>query len=718
MLVYLLKSGACLGILFLFYKVFLEKENMHVFKRFYLLASLVCALIIPALVFTEYVEVQAPTYTNVQYATTPLEEIKATPPLTAAVLDFAPIFWSIYSIGLLFFGVKFAKNLFEIWKRIRKNLKYKTVRFTQVLLLEKLPPHTFFSYIFLNKQKLEANEIPKEVLLHEETHAEQKHSWDVVFVELLQVIFWVNPFIYLAKQAIKLNHEFLADKAVLQKDINRTTYQNTLLSYLSPASEKKYQPTMANAITNSSYSSIKKRFTVMKKRTSKKAIYVRTLLMLPLMAALLYGFTQTKVIEEFADERENLTIKISSAGILFQEKKVSLFELKSDVKKALINSKENSVAITLVEEVPGGSKVEYLTRFFEHQNIPVQVIKFAESPLSEGTAEGKQILTINITKDGELYINGAPVPYKEADTFIGQALKDGIIVKAEIIIDEKSPKAIVSEMQQILEKHDVPQIDILGPQEAASSLADQEGASKKQITEYNALAKNYNRQLSNKKNIQIYKKDVERLEYLYGLMTQEQKENAEPFPDFPEPPPPPKAAKAPKAAKSPKVKKGSKSDIPPPPPPHAPDFEQEEELMEKQEALMQEQEILMEQQEARLEQEEILIREKAERLEEQEILIQEQDVRMSERSAEIQEIEEEIERSRKGPPTPPTPISPLDHVIAMAKKDAVFYYEGEEISSDKAISIMKKNKDINIDSRATNGSRPVVKLSTAPITIN
>jgi Tfp pilus assembly protein PilW len=69
------------------------------------------------------------------------------------------------------------------------------------------------------------------------------------------------------------------------------------------------------------------------------------------------------------------------------------------------------------------------------------------------------------------------------------------------------------------------------------------------------------------------------------------------------------------------------------------------------------------------------------------------------------------------PPVPPTPISPLDHVVEMAKKNAIFYHEGKEISSDKAIDIIKKNKKINIDTRGSNNKRPVVKLSTEPIVI-
>ena len=215
MLVYILKSAACLAILIVFYKLFLEKENMHTFKRFYLLGALVFSLLVPALVFTEYVDaIPATDIASPALQQAQLSEviINVQPALEADVLDITPFLWGIYFLGLFFFGLKFTRNLYQIFQRIRKNPKHKLVRFTQVLLQEKIAPHTFFSYIFLNRTKFESKEIPEEVLLHEETHAQQKHSWDVVFVELLQVIFWINPFIYLAKKAIKLNHEFLADQ--------------------------------------------------------------------------------------------------------------------------------------------------------------------------------------------------------------------------------------------------------------------------------------------------------------------------------------------------------------------------------------------------------------------------------------------------------------------------------------------------------------------------
>jgi len=69
------------------------------------------------------------------------------------------------------------------------------------------------------------------------------------------------------------------------------------------------------------------------------------------------------------------------------------------------------------------------------------------------------------------------------------------------------------------------------------------------------------------------------------------------------------------------------------------------------------------------------------------------------------------------PPPPATPPNPTDHMIQMAKKGALFYYEDKKVSSDKAIEITKKNKSINTQILGNGSSKPVVKLSTKPITI-
>lgn len=294
MLIYLLKSTACLAIFWAFYKLMLEKESIHHFKRYFLLGALIASLIIPNLVFVEYIEPLQPNTS----AFSPLVEQGAAvtieqPIPQTSVFDWQLLLWIIYGLGVIGFGLRFIANLLRIRLRIKKNPKFKDNFVTKVLLAQTLPPHTFFNFIFLNQQQFEAKNIPHEVLLHEETHARQRHSLDILLIELLQVVLWFNPLIYLFKSSIKLNHEFLADKAVIKKSRDHSQYQNTLLSYLSNGIEDHQSVGIANAIN---YSSIKKRFTVMKTNTSTTSFVLRSFLLLPLTALLLFGFSEKKTI--------------------------------------------------------------------------------------------------------------------------------------------------------------------------------------------------------------------------------------------------------------------------------------------------------------------------------------------------------------------------------------------------------------------------------------
>ncbi len=339
MLLYLLKSSACLAIFLIFYKLLLEKETIHNFKRFFLLLALLVSFIIPAITFIEYIEPTTiidtfvPTFEVTQNTQNiPIEED----------INYLPILlWSLYGLGVLIFGLKFSINLFRITKRIQRNPKYKNRTYTNVLLLDLITPHTFFNFIFLNKDKFETQQIPEEVLLHEEAHAKQKHSLDIIFIELLQVIFWFNPLFYLSKKAIKLNHEFLADRAVLKHGIKPSLYQQLLLAFSSNATE----PTLANAIN---YSLIKKRFTIMKSQTSKKAIWLRSLLLLPLLGGLLFSFSSTQQIEKEMDSvfsnpdsSNELIITLKPDGQFSHNNTIVSIK---DI-KALITSKTNTISI-------------------------------------------------------------------------------------------------------------------------------------------------------------------------------------------------------------------------------------------------------------------------------------------------------------------------------------------------------------------------------------
>lgn len=288
MIAYLLKSSACLVIFMLFYKGFMEKESFHEFKRFYLLGVLVLSFLIPLITFTYYV---GPFNSTDSYSIADQLTAFAQPSagLNATATHLSLALGLVYSLGVLLFAFKFIINLYNIFKKIKQSPKQKSQNIVYVLLSHSVVPHTFFKYIFLNKQQFEMQAIPKEIYLHEQAHARQNHSLDVLLVELLQIVFWFHPLIYFIKKDIKLNHEFLADQAVINKGFNTKHYQKILLGY----SYKNNNTQLASSIN---YSSIKKRFTVMKTHTSKLNMWAKSLVLLPLLAILVYSFSEKKEV--------------------------------------------------------------------------------------------------------------------------------------------------------------------------------------------------------------------------------------------------------------------------------------------------------------------------------------------------------------------------------------------------------------------------------------
>lgn len=280
MLEYLIKSIGCLLASYVFYKALLEQSSLHQLKRWFLLLSPVIALGIPLITFKEYLEVvpSAVVLTGTMTATS-----------STVSMPWETILWTLYLIGVVFFGIKFILGLLRMLLKVRKHTKLKWNSVFLVLLSSPTIPHTFLRYIFFEKTQYSEKTIPKEVMLHERTHAKQLHSLDLIFVELLIVVFWFNPLIYLLRKAMRLNHEFLADQAVINQGFSLSNYQNLLLAYSSHAS----YPRLSNSIN---YSFIKKRFTVMKAKTSKKASWLKVVLLLPLLALMLYGFSSTETI--------------------------------------------------------------------------------------------------------------------------------------------------------------------------------------------------------------------------------------------------------------------------------------------------------------------------------------------------------------------------------------------------------------------------------------
>ncbi|MCP4051557.1 MAG: M56 family metallopeptidase [Mesoflavibacter sp.] len=624
----LLKSSACLAILMLFYKIVLEPLNHNHFKRFYLLAALLLSAIIPFITFIKYVE---PTLDFGIYD----PESMTTPPYFPAELPtiteeqpntFLPtLLWTIYTVGVIVFSTRFILNLIKISSKIKRHQKVKTSIFINVLIEKLAIPHTFFNYIFLNKSAFENNKIPQEVLLHEQAHAKQKHSLDILFLEILQVIFWFNPLLYYIKKDIKLNHEFLADQQVLKSGYHPKAYQNLLLKFSSNQKEL----ALVNAIN---YSSIKKRLTIMNTQTSQRTKWLRSLLLLPILALLLFSFSQTKEVEKSVKPKINvasnanknliktptLTINQNPLSLKLNGKSTSLENLRSDFinlfgKKDVelqINSKGKSLDYSILEKV----------------TVELQGL-YKSTELSHGITINDKTHKVSPNKDYSFNVIEKKKSTQDKQyPMLGMTVFKGNPIYANKKMIRASQVAVTTEKKVLNFKFKVPGKPTV---KVEGNLLNEEAIKYLLDAEEDSTIQYFDIKLEDGSKVPSM---------IVIIRNQSSKNNKKTIP------------------------------LPPPPVAHNATKEQKEKYKKEREEYYKKYKI---------------------------IDGKPTKIPTPSKSKNLKEVPK--------PPKPPKPKSPLNTVVEMAKKGATFYYNNEKITSDKAIKLLKENKNLNISSNTNNG---------------
>lgn len=79
-----------------------------------------------------------------------------------------------------------------------------------------MPTFAFFKYLMWDDSLNLSEEEKKQVLDHEKVHIKQKHSYDIMLMEVLKVFFWFNPFIYLYRNLLEEIHEYEADRTAVK----------------------------------------------------------------------------------------------------------------------------------------------------------------------------------------------------------------------------------------------------------------------------------------------------------------------------------------------------------------------------------------------------------------------------------------------------------------------------------------------------------------------
>lgn len=300
MMTFILKMTICAALLLVVYFFLFEKEKMHRFKRFYLLFSLVFSLTIPLLT----IEFSYPIPFLIEQATTQ-ETITSVTTVqgehTMATSQNPVNFQNILLIGCVFISgillLRFLSNVVGLLVSIRKCEVIGQGSLKLVLVEEDIIPHSFFQYVFVNKHNYQRGVIEIEVLTHEKIHIRQRHSLDILFIEFLLILFWFNPILYLYRDRMKLNHEFLADEGVIERFENVPQYQMMLIT-------KVAQQSNLSLTSDLNYSLTKKRLIMMTKKTSPYVAIIKRLFILPLFLVFTFAFCTKKVSDKQTLEPE------------------------------------------------------------------------------------------------------------------------------------------------------------------------------------------------------------------------------------------------------------------------------------------------------------------------------------------------------------------------------------------------------------------------------
>lgn len=297
MIAFIVKSTVALFVFLAFYHLILEREKMHQFNRFFLLFSIVISVVIPFISFEIVKEI--PVDFSRQIAINQ-QTIKTTIHQTENYKFI--LLWTLYGVITLLMAIRFGTNIWKIFSRIGNSPSVEFKNSKLVLVEEKILPHTFLHYIFINSEDYNKQHIEAELYTHELVHVDQKHTLDILFIEFLKVVFWFNPIFILYKKAIQLNHEFLADQEIVRTYNNVPFYQNLLLK---KGSEKQ----TIYLASNLNYLVTKKRLTMMKKRTSKNTAFLKKIAVVPVVTILMLLLCVKTVAQEVKTEAKNSTSK-------------------------------------------------------------------------------------------------------------------------------------------------------------------------------------------------------------------------------------------------------------------------------------------------------------------------------------------------------------------------------------------------------------------------
>ena len=405
-LAYFLKINVAIALFYAFYRLFFHKDTFFHWRRMALLCFFAISMLYPLLNIQGWIKAHEPMVAMADlYATIILPEQVVTP-LQEPVMNWQEFIMQlakvIYWSGMLLLATRFFVQLGSIIRLHFQCSKSKIQGVRVHLLKKKTGPFSFFHWIFIHPQSHTESEI-SEIITHEETHARQYHSVDVLISEIMCIFCWFNPFIWLMKREVRGNLEYMADHRVLETGHDSKSYQYHLLGLA-------HHKAAANLSNSFNVLPLKNRIKMMNKRRTKEIGRTKYLMFLPLAAILMIVSNiemVARTTEKFAKEMmgqatEEVAMQAETTDIPelptedIQGTTLPRDKQEKEMAETQIKSVPDSVVFQVVEEMPdfpGGVQalMDYLSK---NVRYPAEAHAIG--------AQGRVIVSFTVKKDGSI----------------------------------------------------------------------------------------------------------------------------------------------------------------------------------------------------------------------------------------------------------------------------------------------------------------------------
>ena len=335
MVLYMLQVAAFQLVFLMIYDAFLKKETFFNWNRLYLLVTAILSVIIPFIrldVFKntipqEYI-ISLPTVFigNGTSANQHVVQLETVIIKSNSFFTWENVFYS----GVVLASLLFAFKIVKVILLLVKNPKSKLGNLLIINLMNSNAAFSFFHYIFLG-ERIHVND-KEAILKHEMVHVKEKHTFDLLIFEVLRILFWFNPFIYMYQNRIMTLHEFIADQEAVKHQDKSQYYQNLLSQIFQTQNISFINPFFKQSL-------IKKRIVMLQKSKSKQIKLFKYALLIPIVFGMLVYSSCAK--EEIQNSSNELSISqqieslkatmIAKEGELTDEEKRGLLKLLENV---------------------------------------------------------------------------------------------------------------------------------------------------------------------------------------------------------------------------------------------------------------------------------------------------------------------------------------------------------------------------------------------------